>query len=196
MADLRARLSDRDVVAVVLFGSVARGEATEASDIDLLVLPRNARGERRVMAQIRAIEESRAVKFSSVVSRSPRLVDLERQFVESIVRQGIVLAGQMPLLSPWDLDLEPVRLLGLNLAGMDQPSKVRLERVLFGYSTHRRRGTKTYSSSSKGLVSGWGGRRMGRAIVVVPEPAVPELERVLRAHGARRILVPAWIQRP
>ncbi|MGA8302718.1 MAG: nucleotidyltransferase domain-containing protein [Thermoplasmata archaeon] len=193
--DVQRTLRIAGVHAVVLFGSAARGEATEDSDIDLLIILRPGQVVRRALGAIEQVEKERKVRISTLISRSAALTDIDRQLLESIVRQGKPLVGALPPLGMRELDLEPVRLLTLNLKGLSQISKVRLERELFGYrSRHRYRG-KVYASRTRGRLELLGGRRVGR-LVIVPEAAVGEVERVLRQHGARRVLVPAWIQRP
>ncbi|MDE2058519.1 MAG: nucleotidyltransferase domain-containing protein [candidate division NC10 bacterium] len=54
---LRADLGD-DVISVVLFGSVARGEANPYSDVDLFVVVRNLpRGRRARLERVRAADQ-------------------------------------------------------------------------------------------------------------------------------------------
>lgn len=54
---LRAELGD-DLISVVLFGSVARGEATAYSDVDLLVVARNLPpGRRARVERILAVDQ-------------------------------------------------------------------------------------------------------------------------------------------
>lgn len=183
------------VRAAVLFGSAARNEAREDSDIDLLVLSRSPGATRRVLKAIDRVERERGVKISTLISHFPSLSDIDRQLLETIVRQGRSLVGALPDLGVRALDLEPVRMLSLTLRGIDQRSKVRLERELFGYRSHRRYRQKVYSSRTRGRLELLGGRRIGRSLVIVPERAVGEVDRLLRSYGARRVFVPAWIQR-
>ena len=192
---LGAALPSTGVRAAILFGSAAREEAADESDIDLLILPRPGRSEERALREVRAVEDRDNVRCSVLVSRAPGLVDLERQLAESILRHGVVLAGAMPSLTTEQLDLEPVRLLSLDLSGLPQAEKVRLERRLFGYESRRRHGSRVYRSGSPGLVRQRGGRKIGRSLVVIPEAAVPEVDRLLADVGARRSLLPAWVQR-
>jgi predicted nucleotidyltransferase len=184
------------VRAVVLFGSAARGEASEDSDIDLLVLPKSRQTTRRVLKAIERVEKIHHVKISTLFSYSDSLADIDRQLLESVARQGKPLVGKLPVLGVKELDLEPVRLLSLSLKGVDQPSKVRLERELFGYKSRRKSRGKVYTSRKRGRLELLGGRRIGRSLVIVPEHSVGEVDRLLRRYGARRVLVPAWIQRP
>ena len=193
--DLRRRLPRPDLVAAVLFGSAARGEATEDSDIDLLVVPKRVTSFPRVNRVIEAVERERNVRVGIIVAK-PTLEDVERQLLDSILREGKVLAGAMPKVDVRDLDLEPVRLVALDLRELPNPEKVRLARTLFGYRTRKRYRRKVYSREVPGKLKGWRGRQINRGTILVPERHIGELDRILRERGAKRWIIPMWIQRP
>ena len=66
---LRVDLGD-DVISVVLFGSVARGEATPYSDIDLFVVASNLpRGRRARLERIRAADQRIEKRLQDLWSR-------------------------------------------------------------------------------------------------------------------------------
>lgn len=66
---LRADLGD-DVISVVLFGSLARGEATPYSDIDLLVVARNLpTGRRARLERILAVDQRIEKQLNDLRSR-------------------------------------------------------------------------------------------------------------------------------
>jgi predicted nucleotidyltransferase len=196
IAALGERISRGDVRFVILFGSAARGEATSESDIDLLIRPRGPGVTRRIVSIVRDVEKRFHVKVSTILSSSDVLADLDRQLLESIIRSGRLLIGRAPRIDMESLDLEAVRLLSLDLTRLDQVQKVRFDRELFGARSVRRYRGRVYSSRTEGRLQRWGGRRVGPHLVVVPERAVPELERFLRDSRVRRLLLPAWIQRP
>lgn len=87
--------ADSDVQAIIVFGSVARGEATAGSDIDLAVTA-NAGWDQR--AQLQETVNSRLGNACDV------LVFTEDEFARSdgepvladVRRDGIALAGRMP----------------------------------------------------------------------------------------------------
>lgn len=191
---LRQALPRSALVAAVVFGSVARGEATEESDLDLLVIPRSGH-EDDVLDAVRQVETDARIRIAAIVA-SPSLDELERQFLESILREGKVILGELPKVDLRELDLEPMRLVAFDLRDLDHREKVRLERELFGYVTRKKYKRKEYRREVPGKLSEWGGRRIGRGTLVVPERVVPEIDRFLRSHRAKRILIPIWIQRP
>ena len=89
-----------------------------------------------------------------------------------------------------------MRLVALDLRDLDHRDKVRLERELFGYVTRKKLKRKEYVRKGPGMLSECRARKIGRGTLVVPEHAIPELDRFLRSHRAKRILVPVWVQRP
>lgn len=194
--EIQRAISPSGVRAAVLFGSAARGEAVEGSDIDLLILLKSRRTKDRVLHAIDDVERDYGVRVSPLLSCSASLADIDRQLLESILRQGRVLVGGLPRIDVTDLDLQPVRLLTLNLQSLSHRSKVRLERTLFGYRSRRKYRGRVYTSTTRGRLQLLGGRRIGRGVVIVPESAVGEVDRLLRSYGAHRVFVPAWIQRP
>ncbi len=193
--DLRTHLPRKGVLGAVLFGSAARGEATEDSDLDLLVVTRTERDEERVLEAIRNVELRRRVRIGTIFAR-PALREIERQLLESILREGKAILGTLPRVDVRELDLEPVRLAAFDLAGLTNARKVRLARELFGYETRKRHNGKTYVRRVRGKLDAWGGRKIARGAVLVPEKWSADLDRLLRSHRAKRILIPMWIQRP
>ena len=193
--DLRTHLPRKAVLGAILFGSAARGAAEEDSDLDLLVVTRTERAEERVLEAIRNVELQRNVRIGTIFAR-PALREVERQLLESILREGKAIVGTLPRVDVRELDLEPVRLAAFDLAGLPNARKVRLARELFGYETRKRHNGKTYVRRVRGKLDAWGGRKIARGAVLVPERSAAELDRLLGSHRAKRILIPMWIQRP
>jgi len=193
--DLRKALLRRDVRAAVVFGSVARGQAGEDSDLDLLIVPRSRRDEDAVLEEVRRVEAESGVRIAAILA-SPSLRELERQFLDSILREGKPIVGRMPTVGVRELDLEPMRLVAFDLRDLPQREKVRLERELFGLRTRKRYKSKEYIREVRGKLDEWDGRKIGRGTLLVPERSVSELDALLRAHRAKRTLIPVWVQRP
>lgn len=102
LAALRAAVSevvDPDVEAVLLFGSIARGEATEASDVDLAVIAAagwSGRVELEDVVQARLGNECDVLVFTPAefVERAQGAEPV----VADIVRDGVALVGRKPAL--------------------------------------------------------------------------------------------------
>ena len=193
--DLRRRLPRRATAAAILFGSTARGEATEESDIDLLIIPRRGHPMEEILPAIREVEGVRNVRIG-VLDTDSGFTNLDRQLVDQILRDGRPLVGAVPPVTVSALELQPFRLVAFSLKGLTQPRKMALARVLFGYATEKRYKRKRYRRRVPGRIREWGGRKVSPGSVLIPERWAGEMAEILRTYGAKRILVPVWIQRP
>ena len=192
--DLRRLLPSTATRFAILFGSTARGEATEDSDVDLLVSPRTQGDEETILEVIRRVERECHVRIACITV-DPDLNDIDRQMLDTVLREGQVLVGEMPRVGVQDLDLESVRLVSFDLRALPGAMKARLSRDLYGFETRKRYKGKTYVRRVSGRIEEWGGRKIGRGTVLVPEKVVREIDRLLRSYGAKRMLIPLWIQR-
>jgi len=183
------------VRSAILYGSCARGTAREDSDIDVLILVSGGRVE-RLRDSVHDIESAFDVAVSPIILRPDDVDRLDRQFLDSVLREGIPLAGVPPSASLEDLQLRPIRIVSFDLSHLPPSEKMRLYRLLDGYATVKRRGRKRYERTVKGFLKEVGGWRVGRGAVVVPEAALPRLEEILSKMKAKRWTIAAWAQVP
>jgi len=183
------------VQSAVLYGSCARGTARENSDIDVLIFS-SERAEDRLREALHEIESSYDVNISPLFLRPDEVDRLDRQFLDSVLREGVSLVGRSPSITLRDLQLRPIRIVSFDVSHLDPPEKMRLYRLLDGYATVRRRGRKRYERKVDGLLKEVGGWRIGRGAVVVPEAALPRLEEILSKIKAKRWTIAAWAQIP
>lgn len=91
--------NEKSVSDVILFGSVARGEATVESDVDLLVLIENVESwvaRRRLYDLIYPIIAALGVDISLVVFEKKRFMEMVRvedPFAVTVLKEGIQLYG-------------------------------------------------------------------------------------------------------
>jgi len=185
----------RGVRSVVLFGSAASGSATEESDIDILV-DCDAAVTDAVREILYGIGARHEVNVSPAFYGEEESEKLDTQFMESILRHGKPLVGELPRLSPHDLDLQPLRLVSYQIDRLSPRKKAQLLRILDGYQTEKTIRRKRYATQKDGFVRRVGGWRAGRGAVVVPEETIRELDAILEQFGATRTMIPIWCQRP
>lgn len=193
MRDLLGRASG--VRSAVLYGSCARGTAREDSDIDVLVLASGGRVD-RLREALHDLESAFDVSVSPLVLQPDEIDRLDRQFLDSVLREGVPLAGPPIAVSLQELQLRPIRVVSFDVSHLPPSEKMRLYRLLNGYATVKRRGRKRYERKVDGFLKEVGGRRLGRGAVVVPEGALPKLEEILLRVKARRWTIAAWAQGP
>ena len=196
LEDVRAWAAGRkDVAGAIAYGSVARGTATEESDLDFLVLAQRDRHE-ALARELFLLGARRDVTISPYLVDRRELADLDPQFVESVTRDGIALKG--PPLDPTvgRLDLRPHVLVTLYLDHLPQRMKVALSRELYGYRSARRYKRARYESRREGLLDRVGGRKLGRGTVLVPAGAWPDVDALIRRFKGKRWAFTVWMQRP
>ena len=181
--------------AIVLFGSVARGEATRDSDVDLLIVIKNEKKhERSVSDTMLKIEKKHKIDIQYVTT-DKNFDKINRQFLDTILREGIVIFGKMPQIPFQKLGLEPYSLIKYSLSHLPQPEKMRIKRMLLGKETKKTYKGKTYTSKKTGVLMEYGGIKTGIASIMVPEKYSRKIAREMRNHGAKVSIIPAWLQK-
>ncbi len=194
LGDVRRYLAQRrEVASALVYGSVATGTALPESDLDLLlVAPRKVHEE--VARDLFRIGARHDVTVSPYLVERAELARMDRQFLESVVRDGIPVKGKALDPSLRQLRVEPFQLVTLQLDHLPHEEKVALSRELYGYESVRRYKRKTYRSRKRGFVERVGGRKLGRGTFLIPARAWPQLEPILQARGAKRWAFTVWIQ--
>ena len=194
LQEVRRYLENRQVVkSAVAYGSVALGTARDDSDLDLLIVASRDCHE-ETAHELYGIGARHDVTVSPYLVERSELETLDPQFLESVIRDGIVLKGRPLELSLRQLRLEPYQLVTLKLDGLSQSEKVRLSRDLYGYSSERKYKRKRYRSRKRGLVEDVGGRKLGRGTFLIPSRAWPDLEALLRNRRGKRWAFTVWLQ--
>ncbi len=190
-----------DCVAIVLFGSAARGELHARSDLDLLVLldvdhrPELGPESAEVSRQLVGAESRHNVPWpvSCVLARAD-LAGLDPDFVAWIAAEGVVLWTRpdfiMRLPHP-DSRLEPYILITYEQAKLTESMRVRLHRALFGYRTTKTVNGKRYQSERPGAVQ-FPGQRLGPTVLFVPAYQDAAVRAVLDRHGVTYGRTPVW----
>ena len=195
------RAAARELAAVpgirsaVLFGSAARGSATEESDIDIFI-ECNPDAEDPAWKVLLALDRQFDVEFSVIYYRPEERDAFDKQFLESIIRQGRVLFGGLPSVTPVELDLQPLRLVSYQTDRLFPNKRAQFLREIDGYKTQKRVGKKTYVVRKPGFLTDVGGWRVGRGAVIVPEDKIEAFDEILRRYEAKRHIIPIWSQRP
>ena len=105
LEDFTKRVSDfaPEVQSVILFGSVARGQATPRSDIDILVIAPNSGEERfnelmnavdRLAAEVSGRHPAKLVPIVMMTKDLEKSIKDKKRFAADILKDGIVLFGQ------------------------------------------------------------------------------------------------------
>lgn len=173
---------------IILFGSVARGDFTKESDIDLFVdteenIEEEIEKARKLFMMSQAQRAWELKGVSQEVSLKTGNLD-EWELKRSIISDGILLYGKAKQTPE---DAEFYVLLQLSYRGLSQNQKLKLWRKLYG---HRQKiGRKIYASA--GLLDKAKGKRIESGILV-PVHHEKELREFLRKNKVSYTINELW----
>jgi len=171
--------------AIVLFGSVARGEDRKGSDVDLLLLFESDEDALKAEDATARIAAETPEANVSIINKSIEEFSSNPHFAFEVMRDGVVLYKRLSD-APLRANVFPLRLFYIytfNLNGLNQTEKARVTVALYG----RRKGKYAYG----GLLKSLKGYRLGKGAVIVPAEAFKMMEEFFAQNrmGYRKIAV-------
>jgi len=161
------------IIAVILFGSRARGDYDEHSDYDLLVVFEDDgimwQNRRELYKNI----GSQGL-FTQVLTRSLKELTekTEPTFLQNILQQGTILYLRHPFSAPaFAQNLIPMAIVGYSLAELPHNEKMKVNYSLFG------------KTDRKGLVDENGGTKLGDGCFMIPEKSLDKATTLLKEFG-------------
>jgi len=191
--EFASRIAKFRPLLVVVYGSAARGEAGEGSDLDMLVVleRRDPRVEEEIGEAALDVTKEYGVDVDLIVT-GPGMEGLDPKFLEEVLAEGVVLYGRKKCVDA-GLKLEPHTIYTLRLSHLGRGDKARLERALYGRKTMKKARGKTYVSQVKGLLEEVGGRKLGPGVIIVPSHAEKQVEELLERFKAKYRKIRVWL---
>jgi len=167
---VQAITSVEGVLAVILFGSRARGDYDEHSDYDLLVVFENDelmwKNRRQLYQNIGNLG-----LFTQVLTRSIKELTekTEPTFLQNILQHGILLYLRYPFTAPaLAQNLKPATIVSYHLAKLPHNQKMKVNYRLFG------------KQNKKNLVEETGGRKLGEGCFMIPTESLEKVTTILK----------------
>jgi predicted nucleotidyltransferase len=181
---------------IILFGSVAIGEADEESDIDLFIDVRAEAFVKEVELIIKETEKRFYLisekKWSLLGIKTPIKCivgilegDRWKDLRSEIIASGIMLYGKF---EEKEGRLKHFSLINYSLSGLKQQRKMSLLRSLFGYSTKKAK--KLYKKA--GLLQETGGVKLTANTVLVPVENSRKIQKLLNSYGITPEIREIW----
>lgn len=183
------------IQAVILFGSVARGQDRQESDIDLCFVLKKSNAQQEIQNQLLTLEK-KYDKDINVIFTNTTFESLDRHLIETLLREGVLLHGSFPKIPIQQLDLEPYEIFKFDLSNISQSEKMKIKRLLYGISTKKHYHGKIYENKQQGLVDELGGIRIGIASLLIPEKASWQVEGTLRRYKIPLRKITIWLSKP
>jgi predicted nucleotidyltransferase len=174
------------VLSLVLFGSVARGEATRESDIDIAVIYSEKDDE--VVRKLESLAGGRI----QLTHLSLEELKEEPTIAGALSGEGILLYGAPVSISAEGLELRPMMIISYDTSGMSRNARSRLQRALYGgVSTYVKDGEKV-KKEYPGVVKEVGAEKLGKGVLLVDRRRYPKIAGTLKAYGAKYREIPVW----
>jgi predicted nucleotidyltransferase len=160
------------VVAIILFGSRARGNYDKYSDYDLLVIFQN---EDTMWKNRRTLFENigKLGLFTQVLTRSIKefMEKTEPTFRQNILEQGTLLYLRHPFKAPaFSKNLKQMAIVKYKLERLPQNEKMKLIYHLFG------------KQAKKGIVQQSGGIKLGNGCFMIPIENLENVTQILKQY--------------
>jgi len=157
-------------VAIILFGSRARGDYDQYSDYDLLVVFENDetmwRNRRELYRNIGNLG-----LYTQVLTRSVKELEekTEPTFLQNILQQGTILYLRYPFKAPaFAQNLTPMAIVSYKLSELPHNEKMKVNYSLFG------------KQKRKGLVEENGGKKLGDGCFIIPAENLDKATTILK----------------
>lgn len=162
---------------IILFGSAARGEADESSDVDIFIdgsLSQNEAARLVIrFSKTDAFKKWNLLGVSNEIKPVAGNIDKWADLKQSIISDGIVLYGKFKEMPE---NAKPMALFSW------EEIKPNSNRVLFN---KRMFGFNHYGKRYEGLLEHCGGRKIGKGAVIVPEEKQKEVLELFRKHDIK-----------
>ena len=163
------------VKAIVLYGSLARGDFGATSDVDILVITDNPKRRSAVVETLALLNLDRRIQPTVRSEKELRKTDTGP--VANILQEGKVIYLREALDVPVRtiLDLRPYCIVIFELAGLRQNMKAKFNRAMYERSS----GKYKY----EGFLGEIGGRKLGRGCIMVPLTGRTRLQKFFKKYG-------------
>lgn len=178
-----------EIRKVILFGSVARDDFTEESDIDIFIdAPQEIEKEvEKVRSLFELSQANKYWKLKGIAQElSLKVGNLDQwQLKREVISSGVLLYGKYTELSK---QAEYYMLITVNVKDKKAAAQVKLWRALYGY--RQKMGKKVYHS--RGLLAECNGEKLGKALIIVPMENRQKIIALLKKHRASYTLHELW----
>jgi predicted nucleotidyltransferase len=190
----QAKQAIPELTGVILYGSTARETAESRSDIDVLVIieKENIMECRRIIAQIITGIESEFNLKRDIKPLLTNLKDVDADFLKNVFQEGVILYGKM-LLSPGGLRLKHYTLLTYDLKGGSKSKKVKVSRMVHGYSGYKKIKGKEYKYTYPGIIDQYDANLVSPSTLIIPKKSSDKFIYELKKLGVSVQTFDIWM---
>ena len=175
-----------DVKAVILYGSLARGEFTSRSDIDLFILTTDDKTQREVEDKVIKLESEIGRNIQPTIRTIDELQKTDTGLLQNIFQEGKILYLKEPSDIPSAILLQqkPFLIYSFQISSLPQKDKVRFNRQLYEQTK------KDYKY--KGILHEIGGQRLSSGCIMIPHMQKETIEKFFKKFKVKFEQLKVW----
>lgn len=177
----------KGILQIVLFGSVARGEDTPTSDIDIAIVY-EGRDKDELLKNLYKVKPERIQLTPLNITQLSK----ETEMVGALSGEGLLLHGEPIKIKAEELDLKAKIILSYSLTRLEQKEKAKVNRALYGSQSEYKYKGKKYTSKSKGLVSEHGIEKINRGVLLMDRKKSFKIKQLFHRFGVEYQEIPVW----
>jgi predicted nucleotidyltransferase len=185
--DFSNEIKDFDgVLSIILFGSVARGEETIKSDVDIAIIYSQKKNK-----TIKKINSIKPEEFQLIHLSMDELKD-EPTLMGALSGEGILLYGKPITVSLEDMELKSKMIIAYDTSKLDQNTRSKLNRALYGGKSTFINNNKKKIKSYPGIADEIRAEKIGKGILMIDRKNYPEITKTLKIFNAKWKEIPVW----
>jgi predicted nucleotidyltransferase len=163
-----------DVKAIILYGSLARGEFTSRSDVDLLILTTEYKTQKEIHDKVIELESEIGRNIQPTIRTIAELQKTDTGLLQNIFQEGKILYLRETLDIPSAILLQqkPYLIYSFQISSLPQKEKARFNRQLYEQTR------KEYKY--KGLLQEVGGQKLSAGCVMIPYEQKKKIEKFFK----------------
>lgn len=183
-----------DIVQIILFGSVAKEEADERSDVDFfIVLDKKNRKIQKQVQDIAYALEKRYDRSVQLTFSGRSLEGVDASFLEDVFGNGLVVFSREMVLKVRNLRLDPLAVFSFSMNNLSQADKMRVKRALYGGESHSSYKEKVYRTQAAGLIPKE--NRLGKGAFIAERSKSRTIEEIFKKFGVNHKKTDVWMSR-
>jgi len=175
-----------DIKAVILYGSLARGEFTSRSDVDLFILTTKDKIQKEIHDKVIDLESEIGRNIQPTIRTISELQKTDTGLLQNIFQEGKILYLREPSDIPSAILLQqkPYLIYSFQINSLLQKEKARFNRQLYKQTR------KEYKY--KGLLQEIGGQKLSAGCVMIPYEQKEKIEKFFKKFKVKFEQLKVW----
>jgi len=182
------KLRDRHILQIILFGSVARGEDTATSDVDIAVI-HDLKDSDNLKTQIHKFQHDRIQVSYFSLHQLPE----ETEILSALTGEGVLLYGQPIKVNLKTKELKPKILIIYDTSEIPKTERMKLNRALHGGISKSKYKKKEYVTKTSGLLKEKGIQKLSKAVLLVEPKKSAHVVKTLKIFGSKWKETLVWV---